>query len=64
MKGFQLTTYNRSMLLSTLSVNLEDPKLAEFGLGIFDKFPTHHWNQSELVASNMPLFLQFNAQIE
>lgn len=59
-KGLQLASYERKLLLKTLTVNLDDAKLAEFGLSILDKFATHHWNQAELVASNMPLFLGYN----
>ena len=64
MKGFSLTQYDRKILSKTLTINLEDPTLAEFGLSIFEKFPVHYWNQAKIIASNMPLFLLYNGQAE
>lgn len=47
MKGFQLAIYDRQVLQKTLTVAVDDDaKLAEYGLSLLDKFPTHHWNQA------------------
>ena len=52
------------ILQKNLSAYLHDAKLAEQSMALLDKYLALYWNQSDLIASNLPLFLQVNSQME